>query len=163
MAGGATSPPICRAAWRIDVPGSTSMVMLSIVTLKSFFSSPIYLLFRSAAAGAASAFNIFISYRCIWLNFRRSVQRCFFLDAEDAKKRRGRGGLFFTSQTLRLISPNPLLILSNIRLRCFFGTQRSQRSAEDAEVCFLLFANFSSRRVKVCLQLSGYLLLKELH
>src|SRR5690348_6557527 len=44
MAGGVTSPPIIRAAFRIEVPGSTSMVMLSIVTLKSFFSSAIILL-----------------------------------------------------------------------------------------------------------------------
>src|SRR6185437_15701989 len=41
MAGGATSPPILRAACRILVPGSTSMVILSIVTLNSFFSSAI--------------------------------------------------------------------------------------------------------------------------
>src|SRR5216684_711139 len=36
MAGGATSPPILRAAARIEVPGSTSMVILSIVTLIYF-------------------------------------------------------------------------------------------------------------------------------
>jgi hypothetical protein len=34
MAGGATSPPIWRAAFNMLVPGATSIVMLSIVTLK---------------------------------------------------------------------------------------------------------------------------------
>jgi hypothetical protein len=33
MAGGATSPPILRAAFNIVVPAGTSIVMLSIVTL----------------------------------------------------------------------------------------------------------------------------------
>ncbi len=38
MAGGVTSPPICRAALSIVVPGSTSTVILSMVTLNNFFS-----------------------------------------------------------------------------------------------------------------------------
>src|SRR5271165_4123651 len=41
MAGGAISPPIFRAALRMDVPGSTSIRMLSMVTLNIFFSSAI--------------------------------------------------------------------------------------------------------------------------
>jgi hypothetical protein len=43
MAGGATSPPIFLAAFKMVVPGATSMVMLSMVTLNgagaSFFIS----------------------------------------------------------------------------------------------------------------------------
>src|SRR5579859_3682642 len=42
MAGGATSPPILRAACKILVPGSTSMVILSIVTLNNLGASAIY-------------------------------------------------------------------------------------------------------------------------
>ena len=42
MVGGTISPPIFRAAIRIVVPGSTSTVMLSIVTFNSFFSSVIF-------------------------------------------------------------------------------------------------------------------------
>src|ERR1700748_1072746 len=45
MAGGATSPPIFRAACKMLVPGSTSIVILSIVTLNNFFSSAIALFF----------------------------------------------------------------------------------------------------------------------
>jgi hypothetical protein len=41
MAGGATSPPILRAASKMVVPGSTSTSMLSIVTLNITFSSGI--------------------------------------------------------------------------------------------------------------------------
>jgi hypothetical protein len=41
MAGGTTSPPILLAAVRMEVPGSTSIVILSIVTLNNFFSSAI--------------------------------------------------------------------------------------------------------------------------
>src|SRR5438552_18234693 len=36
-----------RAAWRMVVPGSTSMVMLSIVTLNIFFSSGIFKIQKS--------------------------------------------------------------------------------------------------------------------
>ena len=42
MVGGTISPQILRAAIRMVVPGYTSVVMLSLVTLNNFFSSAIY-------------------------------------------------------------------------------------------------------------------------
>src|SRR5690349_6729677 len=92
MAGGATSPPIFRAAWRIEVPGSTSMVILSIVTLNNFFSSAIIIFYLVLRGGYLQWVSIMRKAKVSMLRFHRIRHMPFKLIPEMPDRRRNRPG-----------------------------------------------------------------------